>query len=150
MDDNDDDALVTLWLTAVIVVPVGPPIGREITSVVLLFEAFTCCCFGAVIFAAVGFVVVVCCVDDGDDTADVCGVVVAADDNKDGFTVLGIPHIRASVVLTTFRLGLVGSHIFALSPGGIGLLDELLLLRLLAACDGSDDDNDDGNCCANT
>jgi hypothetical protein len=76
----------------------------------------------------VGFVVVVCCVgdvdDDDDDTADVAAGV-DADDNKDGFTVLEIPHIRASVVLTTLRSGLLGSHIFALSSDDIGLLREL-------------------------
>ena len=99
----------------------------------------------------VGFVVVIVVWGDGDgdedDTADDIGGV-AADDNKDGFIVFGIPHIRDSVVLTTFRLGLLGSQIFALSCGDIGLLDELLLsLRLPAG--GADDDND-GNCCANT
>jgi hypothetical protein len=80
----------------------------------------------------------------GDDIADVGGVA-----DNEGFTVLGIPHIRDSVVLTTLRSGLLGSHIFALSSGDIGLLDELLP-RLPAACAGCDDDTDDGNCCANT
>src|ERR687884_2282739 len=65
--DDADDALVALWLTGVIVVFIGPPVGPEIASVVLLFEVFTCCCFGAVIFAVVGFVLVVCCVGDGDE-----------------------------------------------------------------------------------
>jgi hypothetical protein len=109
-DDEEDDALAIGWLTEAIVVPVGLPVGREI-ALVVLFEVFTCCCFGAVMFAAVGFVVVVCCVGDGDededDTADVGGVVAAVD-NKDGFIVFGIPHIRDSVVLTTFRPGLLG------------------------------------------
>jgi hypothetical protein len=102
----------------------------------------------------IGFVDV-SCVGDGDEddedtAADVDGGV-AADDNKDGFTVLGILHIRASVVLTTLRSGLLGSHIFALSSDDITLLDELPLLRLPAACvGGDDDDTDDGDCCANT
>jgi hypothetical protein len=72
--------------------------------------------------AVVGSVVVVCCGGgDGadDDTALVGGV---ADDGKDGFTVLEIPHILDSVVLTTLRSGLLGSHIFALSSGDIDLL----------------------------
>jgi hypothetical protein len=72
--------------------------------------------------AVVGSVVDVCCGGcDGadDDTALVGGV---ADDGKDGFTVLEIPHIRASVVLTTLRSGLLGSHIFALSSDDIDLL----------------------------
>jgi hypothetical protein len=33
--------------------------------------------------------------------------------------------MRASVVLTTLRSGLLGSHIFALSSDDIGLLTEL-------------------------
>jgi hypothetical protein len=141
-DDEEDDALATGWLTEAIVVPV---VGREI-ALVVLFEVFTCCCFGTVMFAAVGFVVVVCCCDgDIDDGSVDVGGVGAADDNKSGFTVFGIPHIRDSVVLTTLRPGLLGSHIFALSPGDIGLLDELLL-RLPAA----GDDEIDGICCANT
>jgi hypothetical protein len=80
--------------------------------------------------------------DDDDDTADVGGV--AADDAKGGFTVFGISHIRDSVVLTILRLGLLGSHIFALSSDDIGLLGELLPLP---SNGGSDDDD---NCCANT
>ena len=56
-----------------------------------------------------------------DDTGDVWRVAAA----KPGFTVLGIPHTRASVVLTTLRSGLFGSHIIALSPGDIDLLTEL-------------------------
>ena len=134
-------------LTGAIVVPVGPPLGREMT-LVLLFEVFTCCCFGGVaVFVAtvVDFVVVVCCADgddDDDDTADVDGI--AADDAKGGFTVFAIPHMRDSVVLITLRSGLLGSHIFALSSDDIELLSELLPL---APSGGSDDDSD---CCANT
>ena len=76
------------------------------------------------IFADVGFVVGACCIDGDGDTADAFGVF--ADDVFD-FTVRGIPHIRDSVALTTFRLGLVGSHIFALSSGDIDLPIELLV-----------------------
>ena len=68
-----------------------------------------------------------------------CGV--AADNNKGEFTVFAIPHMRDSVVLTTLRSGLLGSHIFALVSGDIVTLGEL-------AVDGGDDaDNvgeDDG------
>ncbi|MFL6342849.1 MAG: hypothetical protein ACJ72U_15055 [Nitrososphaeraceae archaeon] len=73
-----------------------------------------CCCFGrAATLPAVdvvGFVVVVVCCGDDDDTADVGSGVAAY--NEGGFTVFGIPHICDSVVLTTLRLGLLGSHIF--------------------------------------
>jgi hypothetical protein len=81
----------------------------------VLFTAFICCCFGA---ATV--VVGDGCIGGDDDTADVGGV-----DGNEGFTVLGIPHMRDSVVLTTLRSGLLGSHIFALSSDDIGLLTEL-------------------------
>jgi hypothetical protein len=129
-------------LTGAIVAPVGAPLDRE---TVLLFVVAICCCFGwgaATLAAVVVGFVVVCCVDD--DTADVGGVV--ADDNKGGFTVFGIPHIFDSVVLTTLRLGLLGSHIFALSSADIVVvLGELLLLAA-----GRVDDDASGNCCANT
>jgi hypothetical protein len=138
-------------LTGAIVAAVAPPVGRE-TELLLFVVAICCCCFlGAAILAtAVGFVVVVVCCggrgDDGDDddTADVGGGGgVADDDTKGGFTVFGIPHIRASVVLTTLRLGLLGSHIFDLSSADIvGVLSELLL----PAAGG----DDNGSCCANT
>jgi hypothetical protein len=55
---------------------------------------------------------------DNDATGDGWGVA----DGKSGFTVFGIPHIRASVVLTTLRSGLLGSHIIDLSSCEIGLL----------------------------
>jgi hypothetical protein len=72
------------------------------------------------------------CADGAADSDEVivCG---AADDNKGGFTVFGMPHMCASVVLTTFRLGLLGSHIFALISGDIIVLGEL-------AVDGDNDD----------
>ena len=88
-----------------------------------IFFVFTiCCCFGGEVVAVVGFVVTnVCCVGDDEDSADVlCGVGTA--DARPGFTVLTIPHMRASVVLTTFKSGLLGSHILALSSSDIGLL----------------------------
>ena len=55
-------------------------------------------------------------------------VGVAAADNKGGFTVFAIPHMRDSVVLIILRSGLLGSHIFALSSDDIGLIRELLPL----------------------
>jgi hypothetical protein len=61
---------------------------------------------------------------DGDDELVVFGGG-AGDDASAGSTVLGIPHMRASVVLTTLRLGLPGLHIFALISGDIALLGEL-------------------------
>ena len=80
------------------------PVDRE--TALLLFVVAICCCFGRAAASAaavvVGFVVICC----DDDTADVGGGV--ADDNKCGFTVFGILHIRDSVVLTTLRLGLLG------------------------------------------
>jgi hypothetical protein len=100
----------------------------------LLLLAIIFCCFGAARLAVSG--------DDfdsvGDDTADVNGVGAG---NEGGFTVFGIPHMRASVVLTTLRLGLLGSHIFALSSGDIVVvLDELAVDSGVAADD----------CCAYT
>jgi hypothetical protein len=53
----------------------------------------------------------------------------------------GIPHMRASVVLTTLRLGLLGSHIFALSSGNIGLLRELPI-----GGDGADNVGEEDDC----
>jgi hypothetical protein len=99
----------------------------------LLFVLAICCCFGAATLAAavvVGFVDFVIC----------CGSV-ADDDNKGGFTVFEIPHIFDSVVLTTFRLGLLGLHIFALSSGDI-----IVSLSELPAAGG----DDGGGSCANT
>ena len=77
------------------------------------------CCFGATILAASSFVVV-----GDDDTAvvDVDGIAAAVVVLL--FTVLGTPHIRASVVLTTLRLGLPGAHIIALTSGDIVVLRE--------------------------
>jgi hypothetical protein len=155
---DDNDALLEL-LTIAIVAPVAPPVDCEI-AVLLLVVAICCCCcmliavsllvvaicccccFGRAATlpaVVVGFVVVVCCGggDDDDDTADVDGGVAA--DNEGGFTVFGIPQIVDSVVLTTLRLGLLGSHIFAL------ISDEIVLLsELLSPAAGDDDDN----CCA--
>ena len=73
------------------------------------------CCFGATTSEAGSFVVF-----SGDDTAvvDVYGIAAAAVVVL-LFTVLGTPHIRASVVLTTLRLGLPGAHIIALTSGDI-------------------------------
>jgi hypothetical protein len=109
-------AAVVEWLTGATVVPLACEI---------LFVDVSFCCLGegeAAASVVVGFVAAVFCVggDDDDDTVDVGSVV--ADDGKDGFTVLEIPHIRASVVLTTLRSGLLGSHIFALSSDDIDLL----------------------------
>jgi hypothetical protein len=99
---------------------------------VLLFVVAICCCFGGGAAAVVGFVV--SCVGGGDDTADVDGVAAG---NEGGFTVFGIPHICDSVVLTTLRLGLLGSHIFALSSSDI----VVVLGELVAVA---------GGCCAYT
>ena len=110
----------------------------------LLVVAICCCCFGAE--AAIGFVVVVCCgvVDDIAVDEDVEG---AGDDNAGDFIVFGIPHISDSVVLTALRLGLLGSHIFALSCGDI-----IAILLPSGDDDWTDvigvDDEDD--CCAYT
>jgi len=142
-------------LTGAIVAAVGAPVDREtVLLLVLLFVvvvAICCCCFGVVVTLAVVVVVVVGFVvvcwggdddDDDDNTADVGGVA-ADDDTKGGFTVLAIPHICDSVVLTTLRLGLVGSHIFDLSSADI----VVVLSELLLPAAGGDDD---GSCCANT
>ena len=141
--DCDDKDLLLKLLTGAIVAPVAAPVDRE--TALLLFVVAICCCFGraATLAAAVvvGFVVI--CRDD--DTADVGGGV-ADDDTKRGFTVFGIPHIFDSVVLTTLRLGLLGSHSFALSSGDI-----VVVLSELPV--GGDDDADsvgEDDCCAYT
>jgi hypothetical protein len=122
-------------LTGAIVASVGALVDRK--TELLLVVAICCFCFGADTLAAgVGFVVVVV-----EDTADVGGVAV---DNEGGFSVFGMPHIFDSVVLTTLRLGLLGSHIFALSSADIVVV---LSEPLLPA---ADDDADDNNCCAYT
>jgi hypothetical protein len=70
-----------------------------------------------------------------DDTADVGGVGAG----NECFTVFGIPHICASVVLTTLRLGLLESHIFALSSGDSELVRELPIGGDDAGTAGADD-----------
>ena len=144
---DDNDALLEL-LTITIVAPVAPPVDCEIA--VLLLVVAICCCFGKAppveieiavsLLVVVGFVVVVCCGGgDDDDTADGGGGVAA--DNEGDFTVFGMPQIVDSVVLTTLRLGLLGSHIFALISDEIALLSELL-------SPAAGDDDEDDNCCA--
>jgi hypothetical protein len=117
-------------LTGAIAAPIVLPVDRETVLLLLFVVVVCCCCFGGVVatLAIAGFVVV-CCGGDDDDATDVGGVV-----DKEGFTVFGIPHMRASVVLTTLRLGLLGSHIFALSSADI-----VVVLRELAAA-GDDDE----------
>jgi hypothetical protein len=90
----------------------------------LFVDANCCSCFeeSDILELDVGFGVVL----------DIDVVVVGIAGNE-GFTVFGIPHIVDSVVLTTFRPGLPGSHIFALTSGDIVLIDELPV-----------------NCCAST
>jgi Na+(H+)/acetate symporter ActP len=84
----------------------------------LFVIAISCCFFGvATLFAAVVV---------GDSAAAVVTF----------FTVFGILHIRDSVVLTTFRVGLLGSHISALSLGDIVVVLSELPVR-----------SDDDNCC---
>jgi hypothetical protein len=124
----------------------GAIVGRVVGTVreielVLLFVI--CCCFvvaegGDTLATDVGFVVIVACRGADDDTDDVGGV--AADDVC-GFTVFGIPHIRDSVALTTFRLGLPGLHIFALSSGDIFVVSSESAVR---------DCGNGGCCCAYT
>jgi hypothetical protein len=142
--DGDDTDLLLGLLTVAIVGPVAPPVDCEIAVSLLVVAICCCCCFGRAATlpaVVVGFVVVVCCGggDDDDDTADVGGGIAA--DNEGGFTVFGIPQIVDSVVLTTLRLGLLGSHIFAL------ISDEIVLLSELLSPAAGDDDEDD-NCCA--
>jgi hypothetical protein len=145
--DNADGNDLLLVLPTGDIVATFVPVVPETAFVLLLFVvAICCCCFGAAAAAAVGFVVVVCCgvVDDTAVDEDVDG---AGDDNSGDFIVFGIPHISDSVVLTALRLGLLGSHIFALSCGDI--------VAILSPPSGDDwrdaigvDDEDD--CCAYT
>jgi hypothetical protein len=115
-----------------------PPVSCEVT-LALVFVIGCCLVEGGgggergldTLATDVGFVVVIVCWGTDDDTDDVCGGVVVAG-AVCGFTVRGIPHIRDSVALTTFRLGLAGSHIFALSSG---------------VTESAARDCDDGDCC---
>jgi hypothetical protein len=122
-------------------------LGPVVPEIILLFLVFViCCCFGGwvdTLASDAGFVVavVVCLGVDDDIDDDVCGVAVVVNDDIRGFTVRGIPHMRDSVALTTFRLGLLGSHIFALSSGDIFVV---LSESADRDCGGSDDDC----CCA--
>jgi energy-converting hydrogenase Eha subunit B len=68
------------------------------------------CCFDTTLSALGTFVAT-----DGDDIAVFDLDRIAAAVVVLVFTVLGIPHMRASVVLTTLRLGLPGVHIIALT-----------------------------------
>jgi hypothetical protein len=130
-DDIDNDLLLGLLTGAIIAPPVALPVDRE----TVLFVVVICCCrcFGGVTTLAIAGCVFVCCGGDDDDTADVSGV---ADDSKGGFTVFGMPQMCASVVLTTLRPGLLGSHILALISGDIVVLGELV-----AAVDGDTADD---------
>jgi len=108
----------------------------DMRVLLLLFVVTTCCCsFGLLELDA-------CVIDDGFDSVGVVegdavvdigvGVVIGS------FTVFGIPHIRASVVLTTLRLGLLGSHISDFRLSDIVVVRGILL------------DGDDDSCCAFT
>jgi hypothetical protein len=93
--------------------------------------ATCCCCFGVLELGA--------CVTNvdfgvGDVVVDTPVAVVVG-----SFIVLGIPHTRDSVLLTTFRLGLLGSHISDFIFSGNAVVRLVLL-------EGDDDDN----CCAFT
>jgi hypothetical protein len=128
VDDDDNNDLLPRLPTGVAVIAVAVVATSFDREKVLLFvvAADFVVCEGDI------------CVDgvDDDDTADVGGVA----ENEGGFTVFAIPHSCDSVVLTTLRPGLLGSHIFALSSG-----DTVAVLCELPA--GSDDDD---NCCAYT
>ena len=99
VDGVDDDIgagggdLLLTELVGVVDAPIAGLFDWEMTLLLLLVVvAICCCCFGLLeLDAAV--------VDTG------VAVVVGS------FTVFGILHMRASVVLTTLRLGLLGSHI---------------------------------------
>jgi hypothetical protein len=97
-------------------------------ALLLFFIVVICWCY----FEVDGLTTVGLVVDD--DTAKVDGIA----DSVGGFTVFA-PHMRDSVVLTTLRSGLLGSHIFALSSAEIDVtLGELLLSA----------GDDAANCCA--
>jgi hypothetical protein len=130
-DDIDNDLLLVLLTGAIIAPTVALPVDRE----TVLFVVVICCCrcFGGVATLAIAGCVFVCCGGDDDVVADMGGI---ADDSKSGFTVFGIPQMCASVVLTTLRPGLLGSHILALISGDIVVLGELV-----AAVDGDTADD---------
>jgi hypothetical protein len=105
----DDNGLITGLLIGAI--------AADVVATLLLVVVIWCCfeVGGDTRLFAVDFAVWRGITDD--DTDDVDGVPA-----NEGFTVLGIPHICASVVLTTLRAGLLGSHILALTSGDITLL----------------------------
>lgn len=136
--DDDVAAGGGLLLTELVGVIDAAIVGlfdSEMTSLLLLLLllAVCSCCFGVLELDAC-----VAGVDsgvlDGDAVVVDTGVAVVVE----SLTVFGILHMCASVVLTTFRLGLLGSHIsdFIFS-------DNVVVRGIL---DGDDDDN----CCAFT
>ena len=105
VDDNIGDLLL-IKLVGVVDTPIAELFDGETMLLLFLFVVTICCCCFGLLELDAGFVDAdsVGLVDgDGVDTG--VAVVVGT------FTVLGILHMRASVVLTTLRLGLLGLHI---------------------------------------
>jgi hypothetical protein len=104
VDDDIGDLLLT-ELAGVVDAPIAELFDCEMT-LLLFVVAICCCCFG-LLEPDVGVVGIdTVGVVDGDRVVDT-GVAAAVG----SFNVFGILHMRASVVLTTLRLGLLGSHI---------------------------------------
>ena len=105
VDDNIGDLLL-IKLVGVVDTPIDELFDDEMILSLLFVVAICCCCFG-LLELDVGFVGVDSVgLADGDGVVDTGVAVVVGT-----FTVLGILHMRASVVLTTLRLGLLGLHI---------------------------------------
>jgi hypothetical protein len=125
----DDDIgaggdLLLTELDGVVDAPIAGLFDWEMT-LLLFVGVICCCCFGLLEL------------DAGVVAVDSVGVVDAAV-VVGSFTVFGILHMRASVVLTTLRLGLLGSHISDFTFSDTVVVRGILL------------DGDDDNCCAFT
>jgi hypothetical protein len=137
-DDGGVDVGVNLLLTLLVVSDGAEIVALLVREATLLLFVVATCCLGLTLLDT--------CVADPavwvvDGEATDVDVVVGDEGDKEDvvvfFTVFGILHMRASVVLTTFRLGLLGLHSSALS------LADIVVVVLGKLADGDDD-----NCCA--
>jgi hypothetical protein len=119
-------------LAGVVVARIAELFDSEMTLLLLFAVAICCCCFGLLEVDAGVVGVDSVGVVDGDPVVDTGVAVVVGT-----FTVLGILHMRASVVLTTLRLGLLGLHI-----SDFRFSDTVVVRGILL--------DDDDNCCAFT
>ncbi len=104
--DDDIGDLLLIELAGVVDAPIAELFDCEMTLLLLFVVAICCCCFGLLEPDAGIVGVDTVGVVDGDGVVDTGVSAVVG-----SFIVFGIWHMRASVVLTTLRPGLLGSHI---------------------------------------